>query len=260
MVPSFGRLAVEAVSFQHAKTPSSNVQPSASRSIIHAASQWSAVSSHRQHASSWRVATALEIRKTRRPLQNSLACKSRNDAHVTHAMIDQDNFVRPRAWSISPHRSAFASMLETVAFSFRPTACRLRLAYSWPARSLRLTCFAGLRSKRTASRRGFRAAIGDRAVFERLCPVETFVILVSLHQEICSVRPSDQAMRADNLKVLPVSGNVTLATAFGVFLDVKGRRLFVPNPMLPGNRRFKRDQKVTLWLTRGYLQEQGLTE
>ena len=66
-------------------------------------------------------------------------------------------------------------------------------------------------------------------------------------------------MRADDLQVLPVSGNVILATAFGVFLDVKGRRLFVPNPMLPGNRRFKRGQNVTLWLTRGYLQQQGLT-
>jgi hypothetical protein len=40
-------------------------------------------------------------------------------------------------------------------------------------------------------------------------------------------------MRADDHQVLPVSGNVILATAFGVFLDVKGRRLFVPNPMLP---------------------------
>jgi hypothetical protein len=64
-------------------------------------------------------------------------------------------------------------------------------------------------------------------------------------------------MRADDLEAVKISGNVTLVTAFGLFLDVKGRRLFVPNPMLPGNRRFKRGQKVTVWLIRGYLKEQG---
>jgi hypothetical protein len=64
-------------------------------------------------------------------------------------------------------------------------------------------------------------------------------------------------MPPDDLEALPVSGNVTLATVFGLFLDVKGRRLFVPNPMLPGNRRFKRGQNVTLRLTRGFLKQQG---
>ena len=64
-------------------------------------------------------------------------------------------------------------------------------------------------------------------------------------------------MRPDDLEALPISGNVTLATAFGLFLDVKGRRLFVPNAMLLGNRRFQRGQDVTFWLTRGYLKQQG---
>ena len=64
-------------------------------------------------------------------------------------------------------------------------------------------------------------------------------------------------MRPDDLEALPVRGNVTLATAFGLFLDVKGRRLFVPNGMLLGNRRFKRGQNVTFWLTRRYLKQQS---
>jgi hypothetical protein len=63
-------------------------------------------------------------------------------------------------------------------------------------------------------------------------------------------------MRPDDLEPVKVSGSVTLTTAFGLFLDVKGRRLFVPNPMLPGNRKFKRGQNVTFWLTRGYLKQQ----
>jgi hypothetical protein len=67
-------------------------------------------------------------------------------------------------------------------------------------------------------------------------------------------------MRPDELEAMQVSGTVTLATAFGLFLDVQGRRLFVPNPMLPGNRRFKRGQKVTFWLTRGYLKQQGFPD
>jgi len=64
-------------------------------------------------------------------------------------------------------------------------------------------------------------------------------------------------MRPDDFETLPISGSVTLATAFGLFLDVKGRRLFVPNHMLPGNRRFKAGHKVTFWLTRSYLKQQG---
>jgi hypothetical protein len=64
-------------------------------------------------------------------------------------------------------------------------------------------------------------------------------------------------MRPDDLEALHISGNVILVTAFGLFLDVKGRRLFVPNSMLPGSRRFKRGQNVTFWLTRGYLKQQG---
>jgi hypothetical protein len=67
-------------------------------------------------------------------------------------------------------------------------------------------------------------------------------------------------MRPDELEAMQVSGTVTLATAFGLFLDVQGRRLFVPNPMLPGNRRFKRGQKVRFWLTRGYLKQQGFPD
>ena len=67
-------------------------------------------------------------------------------------------------------------------------------------------------------------------------------------------------MRPDDLEAVPVSGNVSLATAFGLFLDVQGRRLFVANPMLPGNRRFKRGQNVTLWLIRGYLKQQGFPD
>ena len=87
-------------------------------------------------------------------------------------------------------------------------------------------------------------------------PVETFAMLVSLHQKISSPQ-AGEAMRRDELEAVQVSGNVTLTTAFGLFLDVQGRRLFVANPMLPGNRRFKRGQKVTFLLTRGYLKQQG---
>ena len=64
-------------------------------------------------------------------------------------------------------------------------------------------------------------------------------------------------MRRDELEAVQVSGNVTLTTAFGLFLDIQGRRLFVPNSMLPGNRKFERGQKVTFLLTRGYLKLQG---
>ena len=67
-------------------------------------------------------------------------------------------------------------------------------------------------------------------------------------------------MRPDDHEAVQVSGNVTLATAFGLFLDVEGRRLFVPNPMLPGDRRFKPGQNVTVWLTRGYLKQQGFPD
>jgi len=67
-------------------------------------------------------------------------------------------------------------------------------------------------------------------------------------------------MRPDDLEPVQVSGRVARATAFGLFLNVKGRRLFVPNPMLPGNRRFKRGQNVTLWLIRGYLKQQGFPD
>jgi hypothetical protein len=69
--------------------------------------------------------------------------------------------------------------------------------------------------------------------------------------------PSGEAMRPDDLEALPISGNVTLATTFGLFLDVKGRKLFVPNPMFPGNRRIKTGQNVAVWLTRGYLKQEG---
>jgi hypothetical protein len=48
-----------------------------------------------------------------------------------------------------------------------------------------LRCFAGCEGNR-ASRRGFRVATPFSIV---PCPVETFAILVSLHQEIWSVRP-----------------------------------------------------------------------
>jgi hypothetical protein len=47
----------------------------------------------RQHLLDRRVATALETRKTRRPLRICVACKITNRAHGTHAMADQDNFV-----------------------------------------------------------------------------------------------------------------------------------------------------------------------
>jgi hypothetical protein len=67
-------------------------------------------------------------------------------------------------------------------------------------------------------------------------------------------------MRRDDLEAVQVSGKVTLATAFGLFLDVKGRRLFVPNAMLPGKRRFKLGENVTVWLIRDYLKQQGFPD
>jgi hypothetical protein len=78
-----------------------------------------------------------------------------------------------------------------------------------------------------------------RAAFDRPYPVETFVMTASLHQESsCAAKPCD-----------PTISNL-----------YKGRRLFVPNPMLPGNRRFKRGQNVTLWLIRSYLKQQGFPD
>jgi len=38
-----------------------------------------------------------------------------------------------------------------------------------------------------------------------------------------------EAMRPDDLEAVQVSGKVALATAFGLFLDAKGRRLFFPD-------------------------------
>jgi hypothetical protein len=72
--------------------------------------------------------------------------------------------------------------------------------------------------------------------------------------------PCGEAMRPDDLEAVQVSGKVSLSTAFGLFLDVEGRRLFVPSPMVLGKRRFKRGQTVTVWLTRGYLKQQGFPD
>ena len=67
-------------------------------------------------------------------------------------------------------------------------------------------------------------------------------------------------MRPDDLDAVQVSGNVTLATAFGLFLDVKGRRLFIPSAMLPRNRRFKPGENVTIWVIRDFLKQQGFPD
>jgi DNA-directed RNA polymerase subunit E'/Rpb7 len=65
-------------------------------------------------------------------------------------------------------------------------------------------------------------------------------------------------MPADDLELVPVCGRVHVVTAFGLFLDVQGRRLFVPYALLPNDGKFKRDQKVKLRLMRGYLQQHGI--
>ena len=62
-------------------------------------------------------------------------------------------------------------------------------------------------------------------------------------------------------ELIPVSGVVHLYTGLGVFLDVNGRRIFVPSGQTPSPLRGLRTwDVVTLYVNRDYAFRQGFVE